>query len=115
MASVQHDIVIDQGSTFELALQWLDENETPIDLTGYTGRMQVRETHESADVLLDIPIGQVTLDASGNITITAPASDTAAVPEGRHVYDFEIYPAGDEDQAIRMIHGDAVVTPEVTR
>lgn len=115
MASVAHDIVIDQGSVFNMALQWTDENGDPIDLSGYTGRMQVREEYGSATAMIDISGVSITFDASGNINITATAAETEAAVPGRHVYDLEIYPAGDEAQAIRLIHGDAVVTPEVTR
>ena len=52
MAS-KHNIFIEQGSTFHLYLTWKDPNETPIDLTGFRIRMQVRQEPESAATLLD--------------------------------------------------------------
>ena len=43
MAAV-YDITIEQGATFRLSLVWKDSSNVPVNLTGYTARMQVRRS-----------------------------------------------------------------------
>jgi len=48
------DITINQGATFELTITWKDSAGTAINLTGYTARMQVRETYSSATSIVSL-------------------------------------------------------------
>jgi hypothetical protein len=42
MAAGKYNIVIEQGATYQVELQYKDSNNNPIDLSGYSGRMQIR-------------------------------------------------------------------------
>ncbi len=79
--------------------------------------MHVRETVESASTILELTTAnsRITLGgSSGTVTMTVSAADMAAVPEGKYVYDLEIV-APVTGVVNRLIQGNFVVRPEVTR
>ena len=49
--SRRHNIRIEQGATWRLEVGWEDESGSPIDLTGWSARMQVREEHRGHAVV----------------------------------------------------------------
>ena len=75
MAAAKLDIYIEQGATFTLGLVWKDANTDPIDLTGYTARMQLRSNVAEETPLMSITSedNEITLGgSSGTISIWAP-------------------------------------------
>jgi hypothetical protein len=89
---------------------------TPVDLTGYTGRMQVRPRVESSEVLLDLNTanGGVILDTvTQAITIQMPAVTTAGIDWLEGVYDIELESSGGRVELLAF--GAVKVTREVTR
>lgn len=110
------NITINQGATFELTITWKDSAGTAINLTGYTARMQVRETYSSSSTVVSLTNGSgITLGgAAGTIAIVISATTTAALTAPfSGVYDLEIVsPAG---VVTRLIQGTATVSAEVTR
>lgn len=119
MTAAVFDITIEQGATFEFPVTWATDAAppVPIDLTGYTARMQVRHKYNSTDKLLDLTTenGGITLGgALGTILILATASQTAAVPAPKDcVYDLELVAAS--GKVTRLLQGVAVISPEVTK
>ena len=108
------DITCYQGATFGYEFTWLVD-DVPVDLGGYTAAMQVRPTHDSDDVLVDLTDGAgLTLGgAAGTIDLAIDADSTAAIPAGSHVYDLELTdPFG---IVTRLLDGAFAVDPEVTR
>lgn len=88
----------------------------PVDLTGYTARMQLRASAAADAVLLDLTTenGGITLGATdGTITCTASAAQTAALAFSTAVYDLELV---DGDGAVtRLAEGSVTLSREVTR
>ncbi len=110
------DITINQGATFELTITYKDSAGTAINLTGYTARMQVRETYSSSSTVVSLTNGSgITLGgAAGTIAILISATTTAALTAPfSGVYDLEIVTAG--GVVTRLLQGAATVSPEVTR
>ena len=110
------DIEINQGATYELTVTWKDSAGTAINLTGYSARMQVRETYSSASTIVSLTNGSgITLGgAAGTIAILISATTTAALTAPfSGVYDLELVSAG--GVVTRLLQGAATVTPEVTR
>lgn len=110
----KYNIVCPQGSTFNQQLTWNIDN-APVDLTGYTARMQVREKHISNVYNLNLTTenGGITLgDEEGTIFITVSAADTSEIIAKEYVYDLELDSGG---EVTRLIEGKFIVTPEVTR
>lgn len=108
------NLVCPQGATFRRTLTW-KTGVTPINLTGYSARMQVRETHDSSTVVASITSGNgITLGGSaGTIELYLSNTTTANIRSGFYVYDLEVV-APNADVS-RLIEGKFEVTPEVTR
>lgn len=104
-----------QGETWSLSLTWKQSTGTPVDLTGYTARMQARETYGASSTVLSLTSGSgITLGGTaGTIAISVPASTTAAIGAATYVWDLEVVSGG--SAVTRLVQGNLIVTPEVTR
>lgn len=112
-----YNIVADQGATLSRTITWKDSAKRPINVTGFTARMHVRQTVASASTVLELTTANSRLTlggAQGTITMTVSAVDMALVPEGKYVYDLEIV-APVSGVVNRIIQGNFIVRPEVTR
>ena len=103
-----------QGSTFNRRLTYKIDG-VPVNLNGYTSRLQVRETHYAQETIVALTSGSgITLGGSaGTIDLLISASATAAFNAGNFVYDLEIQSTNGTID--RLIEGSFIVTPEVTR
>jgi phage pi2 protein 07 len=112
------DITIYQGSTFSQVFQWKSGSPSvPVNLTGYTARMQIREKFSSPDYVINLTTengGIVFRDAvNGTFSIEMSATDTAAMNFKHAVYDIEfVSPSG---IVTRLFGGSVTLSPEVTR
>ena len=114
--AAKYDIVCDQGATFNRQLTWLDDSANPVNVTGYTARMQVRDGVDGSTALLSLTTenSRISLGGTaGTITLTVSATDTAAVVAGEYVYDLELVSGA--GTVTRLIQGCFVVDAEVTR
>lgn len=116
MAAAPYDILIEQGATFQLNLVYKDSNGAPIDISGYTARMQVRRTYDAPTPLLSLTTenGCITLGGvAGTVAVEAPADMTDNLPAKTGVYDLELVsPSG---VVTRLIRGETTISPEVTK
>ncbi len=116
MAAGNYAIICEQGATLIVNLTYKQANGVVFNLTGYDARMQVRETIESVDVVLelDVAAGRIVLGGVlGTIILEVTHQDTDALLAGEYVYDLElISPA---DQVTRLIEGSFSVVAQVTR
>jgi hypothetical protein len=115
MAAQIYNMSIEQGATFRLGVVWKDSDEVPIDLTGYTARMQIRPFVLSQDVLLGLNTenGGITLGEDGQMTILATAEQTEVIGSKKGVYDLELESA--DGTVTRLIMGSVAISREVTR
>ncbi|MFF4777625.1 hypothetical protein ACFY05_32840 [Microtetraspora fusca] len=109
-------IVFEQGVTWRAVLHVKDA-AGPLDLTGYTARLQIRESLNSPAPLLSLtsaPGGGITIDGpAGKLAITVTDETTAAFTWCYGIYDLEIEsPSGD---VTRLLKGEVSVDREVTR
>jgi hypothetical protein len=118
MTAVTHNITIEQGATFRLSLKWETKDGlgvvTPVNLTSYTARMQVRQNSTATTPVLSlVSPTHITLGADGTIEVEATPTQTAAIDIRAGVYDLEL-----EDsygRVTRFVQGKVTVSPEVTR
>lgn len=111
-----YDMVIDQGATLSRTVTWKDSAKTPINLTGYSARMQVRPELASTTVTLELTTANSRIalgGATGTVTLTVSAADTSALVPGRYVYDLELVSV--TGVVSRLLMGNFVVRGEVTR
>lgn len=113
----RYDFTIYQGASFDRTFTWqVGAPATLVNLSGYTGRMQVRAAISSPTTIVELTTsnGRMTLGgAAGTITLAITASDTAALAPGQYVYDLEMVSGGGE--VTRLLEGRATVNAEVTR
>jgi hypothetical protein len=116
MAAATYDILIEQGATFQLNLVYKDSGGSPIDISGYTARMQVRRSYDAPTALLDLTTenGAITLGGvAGSLVVEAGPTLTRDLPAKGGVYDLELVaPSG---VVVRLIRGTATISPEVTK
>jgi hypothetical protein len=111
----KYNFICPQGATFSKQLSYLIDS-IPVNLTGYTARMQVREKHSSSSVVLDLSTenNSITLGGqSGSILINISASNTSSIFAKTYVYDLEL--ESSDGFVVRLLEGTFNVTPEVTR
>lgn len=111
-----YNITIEQGATFRLNLVYKAANGTPINLTGYTARMQVRRKYSDTTALLNFTTenGAITLGgALGTVAVKGLATLTDDLPAKPGVYDLELVDA--DGNVTRLVQGAVTISPEVTR
>ena len=106
------NIIIDQGADFSTSITVADSDGNVVDLTGYTGRGQIRK-HYTSSTKVDFTFGFGTPRTDGVVTLSLSNAQTANMEAGRFVYDAELITAS--NTVSRMLEGIATVTPEVTR
>ncbi len=116
MTAGKLDFVIEQGATFHRVLTWQDADETPINLTGFTARMQARTHLSSEEPFLELTTenNRITINgAEGKITLEVDAETTDALNLSGGIYDLEVESsAGD---VTRLLQGRIIVERSVTR
>jgi len=104
------NLVMDQGADFSATITLTDEFGNLIDLSGYTGRSQMRKFYTSNTYYTF----DVTLNANtASILLTMSAANTNQISSGRYVYDLEVISGG--SVVSRILEGIVTVTPQVTR
>lgn len=118
MAAGVYNTVIERGATFSLTVTYKDASANPVDLTGWTVRMQVRETPADSSPILTSEGGSPTIvltkNSSGVITATITAATTSALTQTTAYYDIEA-----EETATglvrRVLQGRIIISVEITR
>ena len=132
MAAGRYSFVIEQGATLDFEVQYKDADNNPIDLTDYTGRLQIRSdfAQDSGTLYLTLSSSRnsdgtglnfsgsngTTPPTSGSIGIYVAActSSTLTFP-GDAVYDLELYSGSAScPYTIRLLEGKIQLNKEVT-
>lgn len=114
MPAAKLNLTVEQGATFVKRLIWRDSKKRPINLTGYTAKMQVRETASATSAALfelSTSNGRINLPGNGVIELRLTVAETFDVSPG--VYDLVLFaPNGDQ---YRLIQGRMTVSAAVTQ
>jgi hypothetical protein len=111
MAAGTYNFIVEQGATFNRILT-VKENNSAMNLTGYSVASKMRSTHDSSTVVGTFTC-TISNASSGEITMSMTNSTSAAIEEGIYVYDLEI--TSGAGAVTRLIQGEVTVNPEVTR
>lgn len=126
MGAGRYSFTIEQGSTLDFELQYKDANSNPVDLTNYSGRMQIRSTVDSSTVLLTLSSSLqadgtglnfsgsngATPPTSGSIGLFISAASSSALSFNQAYYDLEIVSGS---YVTRILEGQVKLSKEVTR
>jgi hypothetical protein len=110
-----YNFTLDQGSVWDLEIEYQDPDGDPINLTGFTARMQLRKDYNSAVVDLTLTTGGggiVITGATGTIDISVTAAQTEVLDPAFYVYDLELISGSNIS---RLIQGQITVAEQVTR
>ncbi len=126
MSAGKYSFVIEQGATFTIQLDYKDSSANPIDLSGYSGKMQIRPTVTSDIIYLTLSSslsadgsglnfsgsGGLNPPTSGTIGVIIAADTSNTLNFDQAVYDLEIYK---QSTVTRLIEGQVKLSKQVTR
>lgn len=113
MSAGTWDIYIEKGAQFRRVLTVRNDDDTLLNFTGYTARLQVRGRAVADDLLADWS-DKLTLGGSaGTITLLLTDDETGALEWSRGVHALEIESGSGE--TTRLLEGSVTLSPEVTR
>lgn len=130
MRAGNYELVVQQGATkiFEIIYKHIDDDgvETPIDLTSYFGRGQIRYRPSDPNPLAEFDVEILEPPTDGHIRITLPSTALEGITfKGRThrdktdaVYDIELHQVdgdGNDSYVIRLLEGKCSISPEVTK
>jgi hypothetical protein len=128
MAAGKYSFTIDQGSTLNLEVQYKDSTGTPVNLSGYSAKMQIKSGYADNSPTTYITLSSslasdntglnlsgsngTTPLASGSIGIYISATSSSAFTFTDAIYDLELRTG---DTVNRILEGQVKVRKEVTR
>lgn len=110
--AVVSNLAIDQGTTYSVTIGVTDTTGSARNLTGYTGRAQLRRsfytnTNTAFTVTIDNP-------SEGEIDLSLSSTQTSALKAGRYVYDLELVNSN-TNAVERVVEGIVTIYPEATK
>ena len=132
MAAGKYNFTIEQGATTDFEIQYKDSNNQAVDLSHYTGRLQIRPNFadNTASIFLTLSSSRngdgTGLNFSGSSGTKSPtegcigvfiaACTSSQLTFNQGLYDLELYSGSGECAfTIRLIQGTVKVSKEVTR
>jgi len=108
MAAV-HNLYIDQGADFSAEIGIYDDFNSPWDLSGYSGEAKLKKSYySSTSHNFTVSVG-----TNGSVTLSMTAAATAAIEQGRYLYDVVI--TSTAGTKTRVIEGLITINPGVTK
>jgi hypothetical protein len=112
MSAANHDLVIDQGTSFALEVT-IKEEGVAKSLVNYSARAQMRLTKTNSSVAGSFTC-TIPTPSNGVVKMELTPSTSSAIAAGSYFYDLEIYTASDL-VVKRILEGKVTLTQEVTR
>jgi len=114
MLAKTYNFSIDQGATRELQIILKDANKTPIPLSTYTAKLQVKQLVRSKPVIeLTTENDGIVLNDQGQIIITFLPSQTSMLQHNKYIYDLLLIRSSTNKEYI--IKGEITVYLGVTK
>lgn len=113
------DLPVEQGATFRARIPWRPKLADgtygdPINMTGYTGRMQARRAQGSPTlVTLTTENGGLALGADGIIDVYLSPAQTNQLVAPTCLYDLEV--VAPNTDVYRVCKGKVLVDPNITQ
>lgn len=107
--------IIARKATFTKKFIWKDDTGTPINLTGYTAIMEIKNASTDATALLTLSTanGGITLGgANGEINLALSETAISALAVGSYVYDMKF--TQPDTTTLRLLEGKFVLMEYIT-
>lgn len=106
------ELNLDQGTSFETAMDLAGDDGAPIDITNYVFQCQIRKSYYSNSAAATLTTN-ITDAAAGKIKLSLDSAATANIKAGRYLYDVKM--TTDQGVTTRVVEGIITVTPQVSR
>jgi hypothetical protein len=111
MAARVVNLVLEQGVDFTSSFSLANSNGSPLNLVGYSGISSIRK-HPSASTAFPLVLSFPDR-LQGIVQVSMGYTSTAAIEAGRYVYDVVLI--SPNDYRTRVVQGNVLVTPGVTK
>ena len=111
MASAVSNLLVYQGSDFNIDFTVENDNGTEFDMTGYTVASMIKK-HYTSSTSTTVTAAVLSPATSGRIQLSLNNSQTAAMKSGRYVYDVVI--TSSTGLKSRVLEGSVSVLEGVT-
>jgi hypothetical protein len=111
----QKNFEVDQNATFSFIVEYKDNNGLPIDLTGATAKMQVRDQKGGTKLAFSLtsPSGGIVIDpTNGKLTIKMTPTQTNKLFYPKSSYDVMI--TDSNTNKIKLLEGYMTLSRSVT-
>jgi hypothetical protein len=111
----QKNFEVDQNATFSFIVEYKDENDNAIDLTGASAKMQVRDTKGGSKlaVTLTSPSGGIAIDGpNGKLTVKMTPTQTSKIFYPKSSYDVMVVDSN--GNKIKLLEGFMTLNRSVT-
>jgi hypothetical protein len=111
----QKNFEVDQNATFSFIVEYKDNNGSPIDLTGATAKMQVRDQKGGTKLAFSLtsPSGGIVIDpTNGKLTIKMTPTQTNKLFYPKSSYDVMI--TDSNTNKIKLLEGYMTLSRSVT-
>jgi hypothetical protein len=111
----QKNFEVDQNATFSFIVEYKDNNGLPIDLTGSTAKMQVRDTKGGSKLAFSLtsPAGGITITPLlGKVTIKMTPTQTNKLFYPKSSYDIMV--TDSNANKIKLLEGFITLSRSVT-
>lgn len=126
MPAAKLNLYIEAGASFSKTFTFTDDQNAPIDFTGYLFRGQIRKTPHAEDsypftcgYLNNNPVGGIVVIYMTAIETKAiPCGDSYKDPDSQYVWSLEQYIDNlnaDDEIVDRVLEGVVQISPEVTQ
>jgi hypothetical protein len=112
--AAQKNFDVDQNATFSFEVQYLDEDDTPIQLQNYTAKMQVRDTQGGKKLAFTLTDddGLYINPTQGKVTVNISADRTNKLFYPKSAYDLVI--TDSSLNKVRLLEGYLSLSRSVT-
>lgn len=128
MAAGKYNFTIEQGATLDFEVAYTDSNNNKVDLTDYTGRMQIKDKIGGSITYItlssSLEADGTGLNFSGSANINPPTSGTIGIfisansssgfTFDKAVYDLEIVSGSEYPVVTRLLQGNITLDKQVT-
>ena len=119
----RHILKVHQGTAFDWAMTWYDDNEAVVDLTSYEAILQVRRRVAAQEIIaeLDSREGQITLSGTApNIVVHINRDFLISLPSNNRdqewEYGLKLFVAGSNNAPMQtLLQGPFIILPSVAR
>jgi hypothetical protein len=113
--AAQKNFEVDQNTTFTFIVEYKDDNDLPIDLTGSTAKLQVRDTKGGTKLAFTLtsPSGGITIDGpNGKVTCKMTPTQTNKLFYPKSSYDLMV--TDTNLNKIKLLEGFLTLSRSVT-